>query len=100
MPAGKAIAQRGGNEEAEPYLRKAWEEGRDESFGTEAAGYYGLVLNRTGRHAEAVDLLRLAAEHWQEDVRSCYDADDLDVLARMLDPEEELAAAEQALVAS
>ncbi|MCX5084416.1 sel1 repeat family protein [Streptomyces sp. NPDC056121] len=99
MLAGKAIAQRGGYEEAEPYLRKAWEEGRDEAFGTETAGYYGLVLNRTGRHAEAVDLLRVAAEQWWEDVRSRYDSDDLDMLSRMLAPEEELEAAEQALAA-
>jgi TPR repeat protein len=97
MMAGKALAQRGGYEEAEPYLRRAWEEGRDEAFGTETAGYYGLVLNRTGRHAEAADLLRVAAERWWEDVRSRYDPDDLDMLSRMLDPEEELEAAEQAL---
>ncbi|MFD3477108.1 sel1 repeat family protein [Streptomyces sp. NPDC058695] len=99
MLAGKAIAQRGAYEEAEPFLRKAWEEGRDEAFGTETAGYYGLVLNRTGRHEEAVDVLRVAAEHWQEDVRSRYDADDLDVLSRMLDPQDELEAAEEALAA-
>lgn len=99
MTAGKAIAQRGGYEEAEPYLRKAWEEGRDKAFGTETAGYYGLVLNRTGRHAEAAELLRVAAERWWEDVRSRYDTDDLDMLSRMLDPEEELEAAEQALAA-
>ncbi|MFH8735450.1 hypothetical protein [Streptomyces sp. NPDC017964] len=99
MLAGKAIAQRGAYEEAEPYLRKAWEEGRDEAFGTETARYYGLVLNRTGRHKEAVDVLRVAAEHWREDVRSRYDADDLDVLSRMLDPQDELEAAEEALAA-
>ncbi|WP_173097303.1 sel1 repeat family protein [Actinomadura verrucosospora] len=99
MMAGKALAQRGAYEEAEPYLRKAWEEGRDEAFGTETAGYLGLVLNRTGRHEEAVELLTLAAATWREDVRSRYGSDDLQMLARMLRPEEELEAAEQALAA-
>ncbi|MFE1315228.1 sel1 repeat family protein [Streptomyces sp. NPDC058755] len=99
MFAGKAIAQRGGYEEAEPYLRKAWEEGQGKAFATEAAGYYGLVLNRIGRHAEARELLRVAAENWWEDVRSRYNSDDLDMLSRMLDPEDELAAAEEALAA-
>ncbi|MER6994868.1 sel1 repeat family protein [Streptomyces sp. NPDC000410] len=99
MFAGKAIAQRGGYEEAEPYLRKAWEDGREEAFGTETAGYYGLVLNRLGRHAEAVELLRVAAENWWDDVRVRYSRDDLDVLSRMVDPEEELEAAEEALAA-
>ncbi|MGW6353742.1 hypothetical protein ACWFR5_00800 [Streptomyces sp. NPDC055092] len=33
-------------------------------------------------------------------VKSRHDSDDLDVLCRMLDPEEELEAAEQALAAS
>ncbi|MEU9502467.1 sel1 repeat family protein [Streptomyces sp. NPDC048196] len=99
MLAGKAITQRGGYEEAEPYLRKAWEEGREEAFGTETAGYYGLVLNRLGRHAEARELLSLAAERWWDDVMPRYRANDLDVMARMLDPEEELEAAEEALAA-
>ncbi|MEU6746577.1 hypothetical protein ABZ914_10175 [Spirillospora sp. NPDC046719] len=99
MMAGKALAQRGKYEEAEPYLRRAWEEGSDEAFGTETAGYYGLVLNRTGRHDEAVDLLSIAAASWWEDVRSRYDSDDLDMLSRMMDPEEELKAAEEALAA-
>ncbi|MGW6399489.1 hypothetical protein [Streptomyces sp. NPDC055134] len=64
-----------------------------------AAARGRLVLNRTGRHAEAADLLRVAAEQWREDVRSRYDSDELDTLSRMLDPEDELEAAEEALAA-
>lgn len=99
MLAGKLKAQRGAYAEAEPYLRKAWEEGQEYAYRTEAAGYYGLVLHRLGRHADAIEPLRCAAESWREDVRSRYSRDDLDVLARMADPEKELAAAEAALSA-
>lgn len=99
MLAGKAKAQRGAYEEAEPYLRRAWEEGRGAGFGTEAAGYYGLALNRLGRPAEAVEPLRVAADRWGDDVRPRYDPDDLDVLSRMADPEAELAWAQEALAA-
>ncbi|UNO43552.1 sel1 repeat family protein [Streptomyces sp. MST-110588] len=97
MFAGKLKAQRGAYSEAEPYLRTAWEEGGDFEYGTEAAGYYGLVLHRLGRLTEAVEPLRTAAARWEEDVYARYGMDDLNVLARMADPEEELAAVEAAL---
>ncbi|MDI3408115.1 hypothetical protein [Streptomyces cavernicola] len=88
--AGKLKAQRGAYAEAEPFLREAWEEGYGEPHGTEAAGYYGLVLHRLGRLAEAVEPLEEAALSWDEDVRPRYSRDDLTVLARMMDPQQEL----------
>ncbi|MER7112005.1 tetratricopeptide repeat protein [Streptomyces sp. NPDC000229] len=97
MLAGRLKAQRGAYAEAEPFLRLAWEQGGDSSYGTEAAGYYGLVLHRLGRLAEAVEPLRTAAARWDDDVRTRYSPDDFVVLARMADPDEELAAVEAAL---
>ncbi|MEV8634125.1 hypothetical protein AB0395_20940 [Streptosporangium sp. NPDC051023] len=95
MFAGKLKAQRGAYAEAEPLLRHAWESGREHPYGVEAAGYYGMVLHRLGRSAEAVPPLRAAAERWRE-VRRRYDPDDLELLARMADPAKELAEAEAA----
>ncbi|MGW7300458.1 sel1 repeat family protein [Streptomyces sp. NPDC054829] len=100
MLAGKLKAQRGAYAEAEPYLRQVWEDDRGTSFRTEAAGYYGLVLHRLGRHAEALEPLRTAAARWDEDVRSRYSPDDFVVMARMADPAKELAEAEAALAGS
>ncbi|MDP9861485.1 MULTISPECIES: tetratricopeptide repeat protein [Streptosporangium] len=97
MFAGKLKAQRGAYAEAEPLLRHAWEKGHDRAYGVETAGYYGMVLHRLGRPSEAVPLLRIAAERWRE-VRRRYDPDDLELLARMVDPGKELAGAEAALV--
>ncbi|MET9433201.1 tetratricopeptide repeat protein [Streptomyces sp. NPDC006551] len=96
MLAGRLKAQRGAYAEAEPFLRKAWEEGTGSAHGTEAAGYYGLVLHRMGRLAEAVEPLRAATARWDEDVRARYSRDDLDVLARTADPAKELAEVEAA----
>ncbi|MER7953675.1 sel1 repeat family protein [Streptomyces sp. NPDC096030] len=96
MLAGKLMAQRGAYAEAEPFLRTAWEQGRDAAHGTEAAGYYGLVLHRLGRLVEAVEPLRAATARWDEDVRARYSRDDLNVLARMADPAKELAEVEAA----
>ncbi|WP_246235571.1 tetratricopeptide repeat protein [Streptomyces boluensis] len=97
MLAGKLKAQRGAYAEAEPLLRTAWEECAEESGGTEAAGYYGLVLHRLGRLAEAVEPLQAAAEDWDEDVRPRYSRDDLTVLSRMVKPRKELKAVNAAL---
>ncbi|CCK25556.1 hypothetical protein BN159_1177 [Streptomyces davaonensis JCM 4913] len=99
MLAGKLKAQRGAHDEAEPYLRKVWEEDGDAAHRTEAAGYYGLVLHRLGRLTEAVEPLRMAAAKWDEDVRARYSPDDLVVLARTADPAKELAEVEVALAA-
>lgn len=99
MLAGKLKAQRGAYAEAEPFLHRAWEQGGGAAHGTEAAGYYGLVLHRLGRLEEAVEPLRAAAAGWDDDVRARYSRDDLDVLARMADPKKELAEVEAALVA-
>ncbi|MGW8881585.1 sel1 repeat family protein, partial [Streptomyces mirabilis] len=99
MLAGKLKAQRGAYAEAEPYLRMAWEQGGDSPYRTEAAGYYGLVLHRLGRLAEATEPLRTAAARWDDDVRARYSRDDLDVLSRTVDPEKELAKVEAALKA-
>ncbi|MFF5213261.1 tetratricopeptide repeat protein [Streptosporangium sp. NPDC000396] len=98
MFAGKLKAQRGAYAEAEPLLRQAWEKGRERPYGVEAAGYYGMVLHRLGRSAEAVPPLRTAAERWPE-VRRRYDPDDLELLTRMVDPAKELAEAEAASAA-
>jgi TPR repeat protein len=97
MLAGKLKAQRGAYTEAEPFLRKAWEEGGGAPHRTEAAGYYGLVLHRLGRLADAVEPLRAAAARWDDDVRARYSQDDLTVLARTADPAKELAEVEAAL---
>ncbi|MEU2021949.1 sel1 repeat family protein [Streptomyces sp. NPDC016469] len=100
MLAGKLMVQRGAYAEAEPYLRRAWEEGDDhDAFRTETAGYYGVALRHLGRLDEAMDLLTIADERWYEDVRSRYNTDDLDVLARMIDPEKELEALDEAMEA-
>ncbi|KUM91079.1 hypothetical protein AQI88_38505 [Streptomyces cellostaticus] len=99
MLAGKLKAQRGAYAEAEPLLRMAWEQGGDSAYRTEAAGYYGLVLHRLGRLVEAIEPLRTAAARWDEDVSARYSRDDLDVLSRTVDPEEELAHVEAALTA-
>lgn len=99
MLAGKLKAQRGAFAEAEPFLQVAWEEGGDSAYRTEAAGYYGLVLHRLGRLMEAVEPLRTATARWDEDVSARYSRDDLDVLARTVDPAKELAAVEAALQA-
>ncbi|MEV5438789.1 tetratricopeptide repeat protein [Streptomyces sp. NPDC052682] len=99
MLAGKLKAQRGAYAEAEPFLRTAWEQGGETAFRTEAAGYYGLVLHRLGRLAEAVEPLRTAAARWDDDVRARYSQDDLVVLSRMADPRQELAQVEAALTA-
>ncbi|MGW2472824.1 sel1 repeat family protein [Streptomyces sp. NPDC001665] len=97
MIAGKLMVQRGAYAEAEPYLRRAWEEGDDnDEFRTETAGYHGTALRHLGRLAEAMDLLTTAADGWR-DVRRLYDTDDLDVLARMIDPEKELEALDEQL---
>ncbi|WP_433254485.1 SEL1-like repeat protein [Streptosporangium sp. CA-135522] len=98
MFAGKLKAQRAAYAEAEPLLRHAWQEGRERPYGVEAAGYYGTVLHRLGRSAEAVPLLRTAAGRWRE-VRRRYDPQDLELLARMVDPAKELAEAEAASAA-
>ncbi|TGB13242.1 sel1 repeat family protein [Streptomyces palmae] len=99
MLAGKLKAQRGAYAEAEPLLRAAWEQGGDFSWGTEAAGYYGLVLHRLGRLTEALEPLRTAAARWDDDVSPRYDWDDLEALSREVDPERELAQVEAALSA-
>ncbi|WP_251021796.1 tetratricopeptide repeat protein [Streptomyces sp. ISL-98] len=99
MLAGKLKAQRGAYAEAEPFLRRAWEQGSGSAHVTEAAGYYGLVLHRLGRLAEAVEPLRAATARWDDDVRARYSRDDLDVLARTANPERELAEVEAALAA-
>ncbi|AZQ39927.1 sel1 repeat family protein [Streptomyces cyaneochromogenes] len=99
MLAGKLKAQRGAYAEAEPFLQMVWEQGGDSAYRTEAAGYYGLVLHRLGRLAEAVEPLRTAASRWDDDVSARYSRDDLDVLARTVDPKEELAKVEAALTA-
>lgn len=94
MIAGKLRAQRGAWAEAEPLLRRAYaetEEGQDGAepeYAVEAAGYHGLVLNRLGRPVEAVEPVRFAAARWDE-MRRRYDPDDLALLARTADPEEE-----------
>ncbi|MGC5410059.1 sel1 repeat family protein, partial [Streptomyces sp. DT225] len=98
MIAGKLMVQRGAYAEAEPYLRRAWEEGDDnDTFRTETAGYYGVALRHLGRPEDAVDLLELAADRWNEDVLPHYDRDDLDLRARMIRPEEELEALDKQL---
>ncbi|WP_330452521.1 MULTISPECIES: sel1 repeat family protein [unclassified Streptomyces] len=98
MLAGKLMVQRGAYAEAEPYLRTAWEEGdENDAFRTETAGYYGVALRHLGRLAEAMELLTIAAETWDEDVLSRYDRDDLDLQARMISPEDELEALDEAL---
>ncbi|WP_241518563.1 tetratricopeptide repeat protein [Streptomyces sp. CB03238] len=97
MLAGRLKAQRGAYAEAEPFLRVAWEQGGDSAYRTEAAGYYGLVLHRLGRLAEAVEPLRAAAARWDDDVRARYSPDDFVVMARMADPDKELAEVEAAL---
>ncbi|MGW1226792.1 tetratricopeptide repeat protein [Streptomyces sp. NPDC002530] len=97
MLAGKLMAQRGAYAEAEPFLRTAWEEGEDLDYGTETAGYYGLTLHRLGRSEEAIDLLESAVLFWDEEVRRRYNTDDLDTLARMIDPEEILEEAKKAV---
>ncbi|MFB8087123.1 tetratricopeptide repeat protein [Streptomyces sp. NPDC055992] len=90
MLTGKLMVQRGAYAEAEPYLRRAWEEGDDnDAFRTETAGYYGTALRHLDRLAEAMTLLATAVEGWR-DVLRLYDTDDLDVLARMIDPQKEL----------
>ncbi|MET8745258.1 tetratricopeptide repeat protein [Streptomyces sp. NPDC004728] len=99
MLAGKLKAQRGAYAEAESYLRMAWEQGGDAAYRTEAAGYYGLVLHRLGRLAEATEPLRTATARWDDDVSARYSRDDLDVLSRTVDPEKELAEVEAALSA-
>ncbi|WP_369236648.1 tetratricopeptide repeat protein [Streptomyces sp. R21] len=101
MIAGKLRAQRGAWTEAEPLLRRAYMEagdGEGPEYAVEAAAYHGLVLNRLGRPAEAVEPLRFAAPRWDE-VRRRYDRDDLALLARTVDPEEELRRAEAAQAA-
>ncbi|QNS08908.1 sel1 repeat family protein [Streptomyces xanthii] len=98
MLAGKLKAQRGAHAEAEPFLRMAWEQDGDAAYRWEAAGYYGLALHRLGRLAEAVEPLEAAAEHWDE-VRARYSPDDLDVLSRMVRPDEELVAVKEKLAA-
>ncbi|MCG7525461.1 sel1 repeat family protein [Streptomyces sp. OfavH-34-F] len=98
MIAGKLMVQREAYAEAEPYLRRAWEEGDDsDKFRTETAGYYGTALRHLGRAEEALDLLTLAAERWEDDVLPRYDPNDLDQRGRMIDPEEQLEAAEAAM---
>ncbi|MYQ77500.1 MULTISPECIES: tetratricopeptide repeat protein [unclassified Streptomyces] len=98
MLAGKLMVQREAYEEAEPYLRRAWEEGSDnDAFRTETAGYYGTALRHLDRLDEAMNLLTTAAETWYDDVLSRYDADDLQLQARMIDPEAELEALDEAL---
>ncbi|MEU9199979.1 sel1 repeat family protein [Streptomyces sp. NPDC048332] len=99
MLAGKLKAQRGAYTEAEPFLRTAWEEGEGSAYWTEAAGYYGLVLHRLGRSEEAVEPLEEAVDRWEEDVRSRYDRDDLDLLSRMVRPDKVLEEVEAALSA-
>ncbi|MEV0743765.1 sel1 repeat family protein [Streptomyces sp. NPDC050273] len=99
MLAGKLKAQRAAYAEAEPFLRTAWEEGEGSAYWTEAAGYYGLVLHRLGRSEEAVEPLEEAVDRWEEDVRSRYDRDDLDLLSRMVRPEKVLEEVEAALSA-
>ncbi|TXR95953.1 sel1 repeat family protein [Streptomyces sp. col6] len=97
MLAGKLMVQRGAYAEAEPYLRRAWEEGDDnDAFRTETAGYYGTALRHLDRLAEAMTLLTTAVEGWR-DVLRLYDTDDLDVLARMIDPQKELDALDEQL---
>ncbi|ROO88334.1 hypothetical protein EDD29_5999 [Actinocorallia herbida] len=78
--AGKLMAQRESFAEAEPLLRHAWAQGEHEAYGPEAAGYYGVVLHRLGRSAEAVPLLEAAAESWSRIV--LRHSDDVDVIAR------------------
>ncbi|WP_246102400.1 hypothetical protein [Streptomyces piniterrae] len=95
----KRIAAEGGDHDACGSHDLALRPPQGPPGGTETAGYCCLVLNRIGRHAEAEELLRLAAENWWADVRSRYSSDDLDMLSRMLNPEDELAAAEEALAA-
>ncbi|MFI6639047.1 sel1 repeat family protein [Streptomyces sp. NPDC050504] len=97
MLAGKLKAQRGAYAEAEPYLRKAWVQRDDNEYRVEAAGYYGLVLHRLGRFAEAVEPLRTAAARWQNQVVSRYSGEDPDVLSRTVDPQKELELVEAAL---
>ncbi|OKJ70449.1 sel1 repeat family protein [Streptomyces sp. CB02460] len=97
MIAGKLMVQRQAYAEAEPYLRRAWEEGDDsDEFRTETAGYYGTALRHLGRLDEAMGLLATAVEGWDY-VRRLYGSDDLDVLARMIDPAKELEALDEAL---
>ncbi|TRV73994.1 sel1 repeat family protein [Streptomyces sp. 130] len=98
MIAGKLMVQRQAYAEAEPYLRRAWEEGDDnDKFRTETAGYYGVALRHLGRPEDAVDLLELAADRWEDDVLPLYDPDNLDLHARMIRPEEELEALDEQL---
>jgi len=98
MLTGKLRAQRGAWAEAEPLLRRVWEEEAEADHAVEAAGYYGLVLNELGRHAEAVEPLSFAAERWDE-VLDRYDRDDLAIRVRMTDPDEELERAHEASAA-
>lgn len=90
--AGKLKAQRGAFAEAEPLLQRAYEGGAERDYLLEATGYYGLVLHRLGRSAEAAPLLRLSADRWKE-VERRYRRDDLVRLSRTPDFAAEAAAA-------
>ncbi|MFF2551459.1 hypothetical protein ACFVUS_10700 [Nocardia sp. NPDC058058] len=84
MFAGKLKAQRGAYAEAEPLLLHAYRAGADREYALEATAYYGYVLHRLGRSAEAAPLLRTAADRWREVARR-YTRDDLAILSRTPD---------------